>query len=381
MTEYRKAHSGELPQIIEFINMVFSLSGTPHDFASLLPKLYGDNRETESLHYLALEDGIIKAVVGSFPVTLCCSGRSLTCAAIGSVAVHPDSRKKGYMKQLMKDAITDMKECHIELSCLTGLRQRYRYFGYEPCGGVMTYRFSRDNFRHCSSLYPHYSLRLREVTAVSDPVWKHIIQLHGTSSFRTERASADFADIAGSWFHHTFAFFHNDLFAGYMVAKKNTICELMTISDSMIFSCLETCFSELSEEELCLEVYPHETSRMEFLSVLYERWQMRQDDNYQILDYEAVLSFFMNLKVASEPLSDGTVLLSIQDFGNYRIAVKDGVPSVSRTKEVSPWQLSSTEAARLFFSPDRHDMRNRLSLESRINWFPLPLSMCCREKC
>ena len=46
MTEYRKALCGELPQIIEFIDMVFSLSGTPHDFASLLPKLYGDNRET-----------------------------------------------------------------------------------------------------------------------------------------------------------------------------------------------------------------------------------------------------------------------------------------------------------------------------------------------
>ena len=42
MTEYRKALFGELPQIIEFIDMVFSLSGTPHDFASLVPKLYGN---------------------------------------------------------------------------------------------------------------------------------------------------------------------------------------------------------------------------------------------------------------------------------------------------------------------------------------------------
>ena len=126
MTEYRKALCGELPQIIEFIDMVFSLSGTPHDFASLVPKLYGNGKNTEPCHFLALEEGKIKAVVCSLPVTLRFGSRSLTCAAIGSVAVHPDSRGKGYMKRLMNDAIQDMKENHMALSCLTGLRQRYR---------------------------------------------------------------------------------------------------------------------------------------------------------------------------------------------------------------------------------------------------------------
>ena len=381
MTEYRKAHSGELPQIIEFINMVFSLSGTPHDFASLIPKLYGNGKTTEPYHFLALEEGKIKAVVCSLPVTLRSDSHSLTCATIGSVAVHPDSRGKGYMKHLMNDAICDMKENHMELSCLTGLRQRYRYFGYEPCGSIITYRFSRDNFRHCKNTYLHYDLSLREITGVYDQAWEDIHRLHKALPYRTDRLSADFRDISGSWHHKTYAVLHDGAFAGCLTAERNTVSELLLDDESMVLSCLETYFQEISAQELLLEVYPHETGRMETLSPFCERWQMRQDDNYRILDFETVLSFFLSLKAASEPLMDGSTLLSVKNNGNYQLTVAGGVPSVSRTSEKSPWPLSETEAIRFLFSPDYQEIRARLNRDSRINWFPLPLSMCCLDKC
>lgn len=381
MTEYRKALRGELPKIIRFINMVFSLSGTPHDFASLLPKLYSDGKRTEPFHFLALEEGEIKAVVCSLPVTLRFGDQSLTCATIGSVAVHPDSRGKGYMKQLMNSAISDMKENHIELSCLTGLRQRYRYFGYEPCGSVITYRFSRDNFRHCKNLYPHYELRLHEVTGVHDPLWENITRRHQTLPYRADRLASEFGDISGSWHEKTFAVFHEGNFAGYLTAEKNKISELFTVDDAMLFSCLDTYFAGISEQELLLDVYPHETRRMAVLSSFCERWQMRLDDNYRILDFEKVILFFLSLKAASEPLIDGSIILTIENSGNYLLTVTGGVPSVSRTAKTSAWPLSATEATRFLFSPDYQEVRALLCKECRINWFPLPLSMCCLDKC
>ena len=63
MTVYCKGQPGELPEILDFINMVFSMHRAPHNFRTLLPKLYGADRQTEWCHYLAKEDGKISAVV------------------------------------------------------------------------------------------------------------------------------------------------------------------------------------------------------------------------------------------------------------------------------------------------------------------------------
>ena len=53
MTVYCKGQPGELPEILDFINMVFSMHRVPHNFRTLLPKLYGADRQTEWCHYLA----------------------------------------------------------------------------------------------------------------------------------------------------------------------------------------------------------------------------------------------------------------------------------------------------------------------------------------
>ena len=54
MTVYCKGQPGELPEILDFINMVFSMHRVPHNFRTLLPKLYGADRQTEWCHYCLL---------------------------------------------------------------------------------------------------------------------------------------------------------------------------------------------------------------------------------------------------------------------------------------------------------------------------------------
>ena len=38
------------------------------------------------------------------------------------------------MKKLMNMALEDMKKQGFHLSCLGGMKQRYEYFSYTPCG-------------------------------------------------------------------------------------------------------------------------------------------------------------------------------------------------------------------------------------------------------
>ena len=39
MITYRKALPKDFPHILDFLNMVFSMSNCPHDFRQLLPKI------------------------------------------------------------------------------------------------------------------------------------------------------------------------------------------------------------------------------------------------------------------------------------------------------------------------------------------------------
>ena len=54
---YTRGKPGELGEIRDFVNMVFSMHTRPHDFARMLPKLYADDAATEGEHYLVREDG------------------------------------------------------------------------------------------------------------------------------------------------------------------------------------------------------------------------------------------------------------------------------------------------------------------------------------
>ena len=94
MVTYRKALPKDFPHILDFINMVFSMSYHPHDFRQLLPKIYEKGQEEKSIHYLALDNEEIKTCVCVVPITLCCGNKTITCATVGSVSVHPTSKRK-----------------------------------------------------------------------------------------------------------------------------------------------------------------------------------------------------------------------------------------------------------------------------------------------
>ena len=150
---YTRGKPGELDEIRDFANMAFSMHTRPHDFARMLPKLYADGSATEGEHYLVREDGRLVAAVCAHPFTLACRDRTLPCAAIGSVSVHPYVRGKGYMRKLMTTAVADMAQNGIALSVLDGRRHRYAYFGYEPAGLRAEYNITPDNLRHMASAH------------------------------------------------------------------------------------------------------------------------------------------------------------------------------------------------------------------------------------
>lgn len=270
MTEYRKARPGELTGIVEFIDMVFTGTGVPHEFSSMLPKLYGEGKETERFHYLALEDGEIKAVVCVYPVALQVGDEELICAAVGSVSVHPDSRGKGYMTRLMEIAVEGMKRDGIPISCLTGMRRRYQHFGYEICGWGKIYQVSSAGVAGALAREEDCcfqpSLTVREVTADDDVIWDDLYELYHRQSYRAERSRNDFPDICRSWYVKVCAVLEGDRLAGYLTWKKGIIHELVLDREELLKPVLQAFLLHQQECELSIRVYPHEIQRACILS-------------------------------------------------------------------------------------------------------------------
>ena len=101
MVTYRRATASDRAKILDFINMVFSMTVRPHDFSTLIPKVYGPGRGLAEIHCIALDDNdAVRGVVAALPQEIHILDQTLRTAFVGSVSVHPYARGEGHMKAL-----------------------------------------------------------------------------------------------------------------------------------------------------------------------------------------------------------------------------------------------------------------------------------------
>lgn len=384
MITYRKALPKDFPHILDFLNMVFSMSHCPHDFRQLLPKIYKEGQEQKSIHCLALENEEIKACVCVVPVTLYCGNKTITCATVGSVSVHPYSRGKGYMRKLMHMAIQDMKKNNISMSTLSGLRNRYQYYGYEKGGITFQYCFTSDNFRHCRERFPKRDINLCQIQDEKTPLLAKIQAIQENQLLFVKRNPEDFLSIMKSWNTKLYAILENQMCKGYAALQGNHILEMYLTDENLLFTSLEKCLTESNSKELFLRVSPCDSHLFKGCTQLFESFSISLDDNYMIFDYPKVLEFFLNVKASYIPLSSGSWNFTIKEHGSFKIQVDSGIPSVTQIEnpeEHSALEFSSFESILALFSPNHSLILDETQLPKNCNWFPLPLGLSPLDKC
>ena len=384
MVIYRKAIPDDFPNILNFINMVFSMSHCPHDFRQLLPKLYEKGQEEKSIHYLALENEEIKACVCVLPITLCCENKTITCATVGSVSFHPYSRGKGYMRKLMHIAIEDMKKSNISMSTLSGLRNRYQYYGYEKGGFVFQYCFTPDNFRHCREKFPKRKITLCQIQDTENPLLTEIQAIQENQILFAKKNPSDFLAIMKSWNAKLYGILENQMCKGYVALQGNQILEMRLTDKALLFASLEECLKESGSKELFLRILPYDTYLLKECTQLFESFTIALDDNYMIFDYPKVLDFFLNVKSKYTSLNSGSWDFTIKGHGTFQIQVDNGVPSVTQLKDLegkSSVNFSSFESILALFAPNCGMGLLETKLPENCNWFPLPLALSPFDKC
>ncbi|MGI5894605.1 MAG: GNAT family N-acetyltransferase [Candidatus Merdivicinus sp.] len=369
-TEYRKATAAEYEDLIDFANMVFKT-----DFAALLPKLYFGHPEMAVHHYLALEDGKIRAAVGSFPLEFEMGGVKVRARGIGTVSVHPYSRGMGYMKELMNRAVADAKAEGTDLMCLGGQRQRYEYFGFSKACQQRSFTVTPTNRRHCRGIS---SDSVVLVPLAEHPEYEKLCwELHRNQPVHAVRPLENFTEICCSWSCQPWVILQDGNFAGYAVMKKDgtSIPELLLKEKAEV---LPVVFALVQKAGCDVKFSPAfwQKTVISALSEVAESSAVQGGEMFQILNFPKMIEILLNQKAAQTGLPDGTRILGIEGGNRYQIAVSGQKAVVTETQEAADWTLDAVSMQSRLINAG-----NLWQYDTFVEncWFPLPLELPAQD--
>lgn len=386
MIQCRKAIPDEKDEIIDFINYVFSQNERPHDFKKLLPKLYGDSRNYAEIHYLVKEDDKIKALICTMPIEYSIYGNEIKACCIGMVSVHPYARNKGYMKRLMKEALTDIKNQGCHYVFLGGQRQRYEYFGFEPSGIQMEFYLTSDNARH--GLTHTDSIPVKIVPLTTEELLDKAYSFYVAQPVHAHRSREDFYDILSTWDCIPYGIIVNYEFSGYLTMSPDGWIPELLLADTKHYSAvLKALFTHTGKEQFRLLAAPYDFNKINYLQNIAETYKITTCESYRIFNWKLVLQAFLDLKSHLVNLADGILRIGIGDCV-YEMKVRGNVPSVHKSSKEADLSMTELTATRLLLSQigsyGLTDYTAGLAadqLNCVNSWFPLPLTAipidCC----
>ena len=214
MLEKRWATPEDRNDIIDFIDYIFSKAHRPHDFATLLPKLYGDAADTSTHHFIIKEDGKILAAILAYPVKMTIAGEEMMTIGVGSVSTHPRARGRGFMDDLLAAVDERAREVDAAFAVLGGNRQRYGYYGFELAGCHLNATLYRHNAVHAFKDADWTVLSLVPMTG------EHVgkaAALHAAQPSRLDRPAESFITILKNWENNPMAVLRDGQMIGYCV--------------------------------------------------------------------------------------------------------------------------------------------------------------------
>ena len=355
---FGKAKYEDWDDCVDFMEFVFSQAHAPHDFMGVLPKLYKREYFMEGTHYLAREDGRIKALVGAYPLKFeFASGDSICGRGIGAVSVHPRARSKGYMKACMNAALDDMRKDGMVFSCLGGQRQRYEYFGYTPNGSVYNFTFRDPNIRHTLGSGWKTGLSLKQVKAGDADLLDRIYAVHNAKTARLFRSRDRFFDILSSWKSEIFAVMDGGQFEDYFICRPGSgdISEINLNDLSRMAEVLGLFMNYRKErggqDGLTVSTGPHEPGKITVLSRFAENCRQTTVYHFNILDFKKFITPFLKLRSEQRKISDGSFVLKIegQNGGTFIVSSKNGKAEICETSMAPDLVLNHHEAMKFFF--------------------------------
>lgn len=358
--------------LIDFADFVFSKAHRPHDFATLLPKIYGPGRTKLENHVVATdENGMLWGMAMFDPFDLVVGGETLKAACVGTVSAHPRAGGVGIMKKVMAGLDEQEALKNADLVMLGGRRQRYEYYGFTPSGMALRYVIDGNNNRHG---LPENTLTLRLLT--DEYIQAAMALVHGMD-VHVKHDADWFYQVHCSWNARPVVLLDGDKFIGLadVIKEEGRVAQLSLVSNEYAGAAVKALYEDIGKESISFDMGPNDPLNAFFARVAGDMG-LSWDANYRIQRFDKVIAAFMKLKHAKTPLEKGAFSLAIEGVGLIKITVDEAGVQVEilESKEKG---ISKMDACRFFFSSGC----GYLPISAPCGWFPLPLFIPHCELC
>jgi len=346
--------ASDFDEALDFLNLVFSRAYAPTCFEKMLPLIYRPTDEHMRCNFAVRENGRIRAIVGLFPAQVQAGDTVLALGGIGGVSSHPNDRGKGWMRQLMNRCIEEMQHTTVDLSFLTGLRQRYQYFGYEKAGSLVEHTVSKTNLSHSLEQSETATVRFAPLVATDIEYISKAKALYDRQPVRCIRPASDFylyllSMNAEPWV----ALSPAGGMVGYLVHDPNQsrITEIFAESDAAFAGMIRCWVAQQNTAESSVILSLWQGNHTRYLGGLAEESRLTDNGNWRIFNWEKVINALLVIKQTDRFLRDGSLSIGIKEYGTIHICIRNGQIECAKTALPPDFEWEPSIAARVLFGP------------------------------
>lgn len=369
MYEFGWAQPAEEGQLLDVINMVFSMDGNATDFRSLVPRVFS-KPGFSAISLVARQAGRIVAVVSVDQATLHLGQAALRTGFIGNVAVHPYHRGQGLMKELMTRSTQAMVAQGVDLALLGGHRQRYSHFGYEWGTARVVLNLSAGSLRHTQGPPQATAFQFVPLAQAEKQAVDAAFGLHNAADLHVARSRDSFPLALCSYGVKPFLVYEQEQLLGYFCLSGELITECCFYDKSRLPNVLATFLAQQGQEDIQISLRPDQLNEHPGLMAAADGCNQRPVFMAQVFNWPSVLGALMALAAQRKRLIDGEGVLEVIGQGSCLLSVQGGKPSVAPTHRSGDLCLSP-QAALSLISPVVS--AQLYPAHPFYNWLPLPL--------
>ena len=372
---------------MDFLNLVFSQAGRPHDFEKILPKMWVMDDEHMGKHLAIKEKGRIQAILGVYPLKTIINGQTFMFSTVGNVATHIKYRSRGYMTRLLDEAMLELDRIGADAARLEGLRQRYNRYGFEKSGSLYSYTLSARNIRACFGDLLSDDIRFAQIHAEDTPLLKQAWELFYCREMAVDRNNLnDFFLTLLAWQNQPWAAFDPDgHMIGYLCASSNftELAEQVADNTQHLVEMLCAWVMQHQLDSITFSLAPWELSASRTFNRICEQFFILPASQFLIRNFAGLTDALLAIQARLLSLPPGEVVLSIDDYGSIALQVEGKKGRCIKTQEEGELQMDRLTATRLLFGPMPPSTVIQMpdSIAPLLNaWLPLPLSWSGQDR-
>ena len=374
--EIRRLKKENYDELISLLNLVFSKKNKcTMDFERELPNMCIRDDTHMRKHIGLFVDNKLVSVVGVYPLPTKVLDRKINFCTVGNVATHPDYEGRGYMNILLNRAMEIVKEEKYDICRLGGDRARYLRFGFELCGGNYSYYITPKNTK--KSLLGDYGQNTRAVEIFSNDeksltFAREVYHQNKVSVLRNDNDVM--YRVMTAWKNTPYLVTKNDEPIGYFAlsSDKKEVSEAYAVNKEAYLDTV-VAISKYLNDDFSIALPQHDIDLIREMDKCAEYMSIQIPSNFNVVNFEKVIDAYIKLKASYTCLAQGSVAISIKDYGKIKIFANENDCGCVKFDGECDFELSKPDATRFIFGmhPSVSVIGPNLFAEAN---FPLPLS-------